>query len=348
MDKTFGPTDHSDTDKQKAALHRFAKSFVAWDQWKKDASQAFGNVAFNVVTLGAGSFLKLGKAGQAGEVGKLGAGAKAASVMGKAGVILDPMTYVTKAGSVTKLKVGDLMAGLKASQAGVEGLARNVPTGNSPHPTEPNAPSAHPEGQPSPPGSGEKAPTGETPLCQGVPERQGARLPDHAIGATMSFSIQAGCPAVRKCESAADMADAVGEMYSSEAEDAILVWNLVPVRLPYGYDLAALLDDLVPLLEEIQRPEFSNAEVFWGSGTFSAEWKMVREADSLRIQARWHSTLGNYESLLTERGDVVVCTQTFVGEWAKVLKRIVSDIEAEAVELEDDDIFLRAKALLAA
>ncbi|MEU2512834.1 hypothetical protein [Streptomyces syringium] len=41
-------------------------------------------------------------------------------------------------------------------------------------------------------------------------------------------------------------------------------------------------------------------------------------------------------------------TRTFVDEWAKVLKRIVSDIEAEAVELEDADIFLRAKALLAA
>lgn len=163
----------------------------------------------------------------------------------------------------------------------------------------------------------------------------------------MSFSIQTGCPAVRKCESAADMADAVGEIYSSEAEDAILIWNLVPVRLPYAYGLAALIDDLVPLLEEIQRPEFSETEVFWGSDTFSAEWGMVRDGDSLRIQARWHSTLGNYESLLSERGDSVVRTQVFVCEWVKVLQRIVTDIEAESVELDDDDIFLRAKSLLA-
>ncbi|MEV5942792.1 hypothetical protein [Streptomyces sp. NPDC051994] len=92
----------------------------------------------------------------------------------------------------------------------------------------------------------------------------------------MSFSIQAGCPAVRKCESAADMADAVGGIYSSEADDATLLWNLVPVRLPYGYDLAALIDDLVPLLEDIQRPEFSETEVFWGSDTFSAEWRISR------------------------------------------------------------------------
>lgn len=164
----------------------------------------------------------------------------------------------------------------------------------------------------------------------------------------MSFSIQAGCPAVRKCGSADDMADAVGEMYSSEAEDAILVWNLVPIRLPYGYDLAALVDDLVPLLEEVQRPSFSESEVFWGSDTFSAEWRLVREGDSLRIAARWHSTLGNYESLLTERGDSVTSVRAFVSEWKKVLRRIVTDIEAESVELNDDDIFLRAKDLITA
>ncbi|WP_405446494.1 hypothetical protein [Streptomyces erythrochromogenes] len=136
----------------------------------------------------------------------------------------------------------------------------------------------------------------------------------------MSFSIQAGCPAVRRCGSATDMADAVGEMYASGAEDAILVWNLVAVRLPYRNDVAVLLDDLVPLLEDVGRPGFSDAEVFWGSDTFSAEWVIVREGDSLRIRARWHSTLGNYESLLAERGDVVVPAEEFVGEWVKLLR----------------------------
>ncbi|MFE6909036.1 hypothetical protein [Streptomyces erythrochromogenes] len=144
------------------------------------------------------------------------------------------------------------------------------------------------------------------------------------------------------------MADAVGEMYSSAADDAVLVWNRVPVRLSYGHDLAVLLDDLVPLLEDIRRPGFSAAEVFWGSDTFSAEWVIVREGDSLRIRARWHSILGGYESLLAERGDVVLPAGEFTGEWAKILRRIATDIEAERVKLEDDDLFRRAKALLAA
>ncbi|MET9646757.1 hypothetical protein, partial [Streptomyces syringium] len=143
MDKMFGPVDHSDTDKQKAALRNFGKSLVAWDEWGRDPSRAAGTVAFNGLTFGAAALLKLGKAGQAGQAGKLSTGAKAATVLGKAGVLVDPMSYLGKAASVTKLKVGGLVEALKASRAGVDDMARNVPTGNAPHPGEANAPSGH-------------------------------------------------------------------------------------------------------------------------------------------------------------------------------------------------------------
>lgn len=136
MDKMFGPVDHSDREKQKAALRNFGKSLVAWDEWDKDPSRAFGAVLFNGATLGSGSLLKLGKAG------KLGVGAEAATVLGKAGALVDPMSYLGKAAGVTKLKVGDFMEGLKASQAGIDDMARNAPTGAPPHPGGVDAPPA--------------------------------------------------------------------------------------------------------------------------------------------------------------------------------------------------------------
>ncbi|MFD9378715.1 EndoU domain-containing protein [Streptomyces sp. NPDC059999] len=126
MDKMFGPVDHSDTEKQKAALRNFGKSLVAWDEWDKDPARAFGTVLFNVVTIGSGSLLKLGKAG------KLGVGAEVATAVGKAGALVDPMSYLGKAAGVTKLKVGDLVESLKASWAGVDDMARTVPTGDTP------------------------------------------------------------------------------------------------------------------------------------------------------------------------------------------------------------------------
>ncbi|MET9570641.1 EndoU domain-containing protein [Streptomyces virginiae] len=136
MDKMFGPVDHSDREKSKAALRNFGKSLVAWDEWGKDPARAGGTVVFNILTIGAGSFLKLGRAG------KLGVGSEIATAVGKAGVLVDPMSYLGKAANVTKIKVGDFMEGFKASRAGVDDMAHNMPGGTSPHPAETTPPPA--------------------------------------------------------------------------------------------------------------------------------------------------------------------------------------------------------------
>ncbi|MEU5808731.1 hypothetical protein [Streptomyces sp. NPDC047718] len=155
MDKAFGPADHSERERQKAALRNFGKSMVAWDEWDKDPARAFGTVAFNVLTLGSGTALKLGKAG------KLGVGAEALTAVGKAGALVDPMSYLGKAAGLTKLKVGDLMESLKASRAGVDDMARNMPTGTSPHPTDATPAPGHTGDSPSTPaGSGDRTPPG--------------------------------------------------------------------------------------------------------------------------------------------------------------------------------------------
>ncbi|MET7315480.1 hypothetical protein ABZX83_08755 [Streptomyces thermoviolaceus] len=126
MDKMFGPADHSDTDRQKKALRDFGKSLIAYDEWGTNPARAGGTVAFNALTLGAGSFLKLGKAGslgaKAGEAGEAasaaGRVAKVAGAFGKTGRLVDPMTYVAKGAGFAKLKVGDMMAGLKELHSG--------------------------------------------------------------------------------------------------------------------------------------------------------------------------------------------------------------------------------------
>ncbi|MGW1283039.1 EndoU domain-containing protein [Streptomyces sp. NPDC002586] len=126
MDKAFGPTDHSDTDHQKKALRDFCKSLIAYDEWDKNPARAGGTVAFNILTLGSGSLLKLGKAGslaaKAGEAGEAasaaGRAAKVANALGKTGRLVDPMTYVGKGAGFAKLKVGDMMAGLKELHSG--------------------------------------------------------------------------------------------------------------------------------------------------------------------------------------------------------------------------------------
>ncbi|MFE5124979.1 hypothetical protein [Streptomyces sp. NPDC056669] len=162
----------------------------------------------------------------------------------------------------------------------------------------------------------------------------------------MSFRLQTGNPETLKVGPADDMADATGQMYPMETEDAILFWNRVPVRLEYRYDIPVLLDDLIPLLEEVQNPAFSQTQVHWGSDTFSTEWNIVRDGDFLRIDSRWDSAHGSYEFLLNDRSQLTVGIDSFVAEWLKVLRRITSDLIICHVRLEDDDIAVRAKALL--
>ncbi|RSS46744.1 hypothetical protein EF912_27285, partial [Streptomyces sp. WAC07061] len=88
----------------RTAMKETGKALVAWDEWGKNPARAAGAVTFNVLTTVF--------TGGAGTAAKTGGIAKVLSVAGKAGKIIDPMTYIGKAGSFAKLKIGDLFANL--------------------------------------------------------------------------------------------------------------------------------------------------------------------------------------------------------------------------------------------
>ncbi|MFJ8214666.1 hypothetical protein [Streptomyces sp. NPDC096033] len=91
------------------AMKETGKALVAWDEWGKNPARAAGGVTFNVIT----AIFTEG----AGTAAKTGTVAKAIATAGKVGKLIDPMTYVFKAGSYTfsKLKVGELFAKLTTS-----------------------------------------------------------------------------------------------------------------------------------------------------------------------------------------------------------------------------------------
>ncbi|MER7175186.1 hypothetical protein [Streptomyces mesophilus] len=93
----------------RTAMKETGKALVAWDQWGSNPARAAGATTFNVLTTvftaGAG-------AGVSG-AGKAGAISKAIAAAGKAGRIIDPMTYVFKAGATTGIKIGEVVSGLR-------------------------------------------------------------------------------------------------------------------------------------------------------------------------------------------------------------------------------------------
>ncbi|MFF4589917.1 hypothetical protein, partial [Streptomyces sp. NPDC001388] len=93
----------------RTAMKETGKALVAWDEWGKNPGRAAGAVTFNVLT----TVFTGGAGGAAAGAGKAGAVAKALSVAGKAGRVIDPMTYIAKGAGAGLSKIGDITKALK-------------------------------------------------------------------------------------------------------------------------------------------------------------------------------------------------------------------------------------------
>ncbi|MEE1822906.1 hypothetical protein PUR61_11980 [Streptomyces sp. BE20] len=93
----------------RTAMKETGKALLAWDQWGSNPSRAAGAVTFNVLT----TVFTGGAGGAASGAGKAGAAAKAISLAGKAGRVIDPMTYLFKGAGAGFTKIGDVMTSLK-------------------------------------------------------------------------------------------------------------------------------------------------------------------------------------------------------------------------------------------
>ncbi|MEU5197861.1 hypothetical protein AB0G86_28105 [Streptomyces scabiei] len=115
----------------RTAVVETGKALIAYDEWGKNPSRAAGAVTFNVLT----TVFTGGAGGAAAATGKAGAIAKALSFAGKAGRIVDPMTYIAKGIGGTAVRIGDVMASLRGITDGThirlgEGTYRITDTPN--------------------------------------------------------------------------------------------------------------------------------------------------------------------------------------------------------------------------
>ncbi|MEV0599865.1 hypothetical protein AB0I82_11285 [Streptomyces sp. NPDC050315] len=186
------------------------KALVAWDEWGKNPGRAAGGVTFNVLT----TVFTGGAGGAAAGAGKAGAVAKALSVAGKAGKVIDPMTYVGKGVGAGLSKVGDIAKSLKGiGRIDMPALPENaveLPEGSVALPDGTvNLPegAAIPKGALELPGAGVKLPEGSVPLPEGT-----AKLTDfdgNTVYVDPKGNLYDGTGAIKQhhAEAPADMVD---------------------------------------------------------------------------------------------------------------------------------------------
>ena len=153
----------------------------------------------------------------------------------------------------------------------------------------------------------------------------------------MNFKIQAcnprtQTPTDRRVE---DLAAAIQAIFAADTEDAFLLWNGVPVRLSYKYDLSVLIDDLLPLLAELLDTPAGARQVYWASNTFQAEWAVAWTVDQVRITTTWDSVAGGYEEVLNQRNVLEVERTVFLREWRALLRKIVDRVYRANLEIAD-------------
>jgi hypothetical protein len=153
----------------------------------------------------------------------------------------------------------------------------------------------------------------------------------------VNFAIQSCLPVPRTPQTARlpDLAAAIQEIFPMDTEDAILLWNRVPVRMGYKYDLSVMIDDLLPLLRNLTSQEVGSDEVHWASDTFRANWALQWNSDSLRIESTWYSVLGDYEELLNRRGHLEISLRLFVSEWKRFLRKVRDCLDQAQVTFVD-------------
>lgn len=148
------------------------------------------------------------------------------------------------------------------------------------------------------------------------------------------FVIQASEPRVLPSHGpTGTLAEALSLIFPDRTEEAYLIWNWIPVRINYKYDLSVMIDDVPDLLGKLLRETVGSHRVYWGSNSFLAEWKLAWSGGSLSVEADWKSVAGDYADLLNSRSRLEIGHQEFVWEWKALLNRVIKSVEASGIEI---------------
>jgi hypothetical protein len=158
----------------------------------------------------------------------------------------------------------------------------------------------------------------------------------------MGFLIQASDPLIwnQNNVEVEDFRQAFRKVFEEYTEDAFLIWNDIPVRLTYEYDLYLHLDSILSLLECLLTLEEGTFKFGWRSDeSFIFDWDIKWKSNDIEITSQWISIVGGYEDLLNSRNHLILPIHMFLSEWKMVLKKIIDAINQSGIIIKNKEVF---------
>jgi len=133
-----------------------------------------------------------------------------------------------------------------------------------------------------------------------------------------------------------DLRAAIEEITPFETEEMIMVWNCIPMRLEYKYDVSVIISEILVMLDALTSGPSGSHRASFGSDTFNADWDLSWADGTVHIHPTWKSLCARMEAYLQTQGPVSTKLQAFLAEWKLPLRVIADAVASSQIQMEDD------------
>lgn len=145
----------------------------------------------------------------------------------------------------------------------------------------------------------------------------------------MIFCIQASNPRFQNITNYNDecLSEAIESVFPLNTEHAILMWNHISIPLSYKYDISYMVNDILIIINAIQKQNVGKMKIHWLPDTFRSDWLIEWNNDEVQINAQWECTMGHLEFMLNQKNSIRLSKVDFVNEWKEVFGVLIRGLK---------------------
>ncbi len=105
-----------------------------------------------------------------------------------------------------------------------------------------------------------------------------------------------------------------------------MIWNNIYIPLSYKYDISYMMDDILNMLEYIQKNEVGEMSISWLPDTFRTDWRLKWDSNKINVVAKWENTMGDLERILNQKNSISISKSDFINEWKGILECVMDGL----------------------